>query len=108
MPVGSAGHAVPAKITSSMRYAAQTPWQTCSPSTQEMESEMFDFPPPVGAHTAQCLSPGKLDSVVTEGLESKDLQLLEFSQLPTPSGMANGRTTAAGRCVFSFRGYALE
>jgi hypothetical protein len=31
------------------------------------------------------------------------LQLLKFEQLPTPSGMANGRTTVAGRCVFLFR-----
>src|ERR1044071_4323931 len=82
------------------------------------------FPAPVGAHHGGNAFARKLQfRAITEGLESKDLQLLKFKQLPTPSGMANGphpkprnpprlggpaRTTVAGRCAFSLSSYRLE
>src|SRR4051794_31111822 len=61
MPVGLRSR-VPAKITSSMRTPRRL-LADCSPSTQEMESEMFDFPHPLGPTTAAMPSPVNFSSV---------------------------------------------
>src|ERR1041385_4206453 len=61
MPVGLRSR-VPAKITSSMRTPRRL-LADCSPSTQEMESEILDFPHPLGPTTAAMPSPGNFSSV---------------------------------------------
>src|SRR6201995_1702690 len=68
MPVGLRSR-VPAKITSSMRTPRRL-LADCSPSTQEMESEIFDFPHPLGPTTAAMPSPGNFSSVRSQ----KDLK----------------------------------
>src|SRR5258707_13162113 len=61
MPVGLRSR-VPAKITSSIRTPRKL-LADCSPSTQEMESAILDFPHPLGPTTAAIPSPGNLSSV---------------------------------------------
>ena len=61
MPVGLRSR-VPAKMTSSMREPRRV-LADCSPSTQEMASEMFDFPQPLGPMIAATPSPWNLSSV---------------------------------------------
>src|SRR5450432_4865168 len=61
MPVGLRSR-VPANITSSMRTPRRL-LADCSPSTQEMESEILDFPHPLGPTTAAMPSPGNFSSV---------------------------------------------
>src|SRR5689334_22064204 len=61
MPVGLRSR-VPAKITSSMRTPRRL-LADCSPKTQEMASEMLDFPHPLGPTTAAIPSPGNFSSV---------------------------------------------
>src|SRR5205823_10405764 len=61
MPVGLRSR-VPAKITSSMRTPRKL-LADCSPRTQEMASEIFDFPHPLGPTTAAIPSPGNFSSV---------------------------------------------
>src|ERR1700756_914251 len=68
MPVGLRSR-VPAKITSSMRTPRRL-LADCSPSTQEIESEILDFPHPLGPTTAAMPSPGNLSSVRSQ----KDLK----------------------------------
>ena len=57
MPAG-ARLRVPAKITSCMRDP-RSDLADCSPSTQLMESQMLDFPQPLGPTTAAMPVPGK-------------------------------------------------
>src|ERR1051326_8139997 len=61
MPVGLRSR-VPAKITSSIRTPRRL-LADCSPSTQEIESEILDFPHPLGPTTAAMPSPGNFSSV---------------------------------------------
>src|SRR5581483_4405706 len=61
MPVGLRSR-VPAKITSSMRTPRRL-LADCSPKTQEIASEMLDFPQPLGPTTAAMPSPGNFSSV---------------------------------------------
>src|SRR6185437_3799870 len=61
IPVGLRSR-VPAKITSSMR-APRRLLADCSPSTQAMESEIFDFPHPLGPMIAATPSPWNFSSV---------------------------------------------
>src|SRR5215467_6853979 len=61
MPVGLRSR-VPAKITSSMRTPRRL-LADCSPSTQEIASEILDFPHPLGPTTAAMPSPGNFSSV---------------------------------------------
>src|ERR1051326_5666856 len=68
IPVGLRSR-VPAKITSSMRTPRRL-LADCSPSTQEMESAILDFPHPLGPTTAAMPSPGNLSSVRSQ----KDLK----------------------------------
>src|SRR5262249_26384818 len=59
------------------------------------------LPTTIGAHHRGNTFTRKLQfGPVTEGLESKDLQPLQFEQRPTPSGMAN-RNPARGRAVLN-------
>src|SRR5262249_29777017 len=64
MPVGLRSR-VPAKITSSMRTPRRL-LADCSPSTQEMESAILDFPQPLGPTTAAIPSPGNFSSVLSQ------------------------------------------
>src|ERR1051326_320921 len=68
IPVGFRSR-VPAKITSSMRTPRRL-LADCSPSTQEMESAILDFPHPLGPTTAAMPSPGNFSSVRSQ----KDLK----------------------------------
>src|SRR5438067_13125813 len=61
IPVGLRSR-VPAKITSSIRPPRKLR-ADCSPSTQEMASETFDFPQPFGPTIAAIPSPWNLSSV---------------------------------------------
>src|SRR5438477_3175780 len=61
MPVGLRSR-VPAKITSSIRDPRSV-LADCSPSTQEMASEMFDLPQPFGPMMAATPSPWNFSSV---------------------------------------------
>src|SRR5256714_12119751 len=61
MPVGLRSR-VPAKMTSSMRTPRRL-LADCSPRTQEMASEMLDFPHPLGPTTAAIPSPWNFSSV---------------------------------------------
>src|SRR6478735_5810574 len=88
MPVGLRSR-VPAKITSSMRTPRRL-LADCSPSTQEMESEILDLPHPFGPTTAAMPSPGNFSSVRSQkDLNPRICSFFSFSNVPTPSGMAN-------------------
>src|ERR1051326_3949642 len=107
MPVGLRSR-VPAKITSSMRTPRRL-LADCSPSTQEIESEILDFPHPLGPTTAAMPSPGNLSSVRSQkDLNPRICSFLSLSNFLLLQEWPNGRTTAAGRCVFLFQGYRLE
>jgi hypothetical protein len=60
---------------------------------------------PVGAHHGGNAFARKFQfRAITEGLESQDLQLLKFEQLPTPSGMAKWSHDCGWQVrFFSFR-----
>src|ERR1041385_8226163 len=106
MPVGFRSR-VPAKITSSMRTPRRL-LADCSPSTQEIESEILDFPHPLGPTTAAMPSPGNLSSVRSQkDLNPRICSFLSFSNFLLLQEWPNGRTTVAGRCVFLFQGYRL-
>src|SRR5262244_2654502 len=78
IPVGLRSR-VPAKITSSMRTPRRL-LADCSPSTQEMESAIFDFPHPLGPTTAAMPSPGNLSSVRSQkDLKPRICSFLSFS-----------------------------
>src|SRR5262249_39951033 len=64
MPVGLRSR-VPAKITSSTRTPRRL-LADCSPSTQELESAILDFPQPLGPTTAAIPSPGNFSSVLSQ------------------------------------------
>src|SRR5436305_12598394 len=68
MPVGLRSR-VPMKMTSSMR-APRRLLADCSPSTQEMASEILDLPQPLGPRMAATPSPWNLSSVRSQ----KDLK----------------------------------
>src|SRR5207248_9685118 len=78
MPVGLRSR-VPAKITSSIRTPRRL-LADCSPSTHEMESEILDFPHPLGPTTAAMPSPGNFSSVRSQkDLNPRICSFLSFS-----------------------------
>src|SRR5882762_9421567 len=86
---------VPAKITSSMRTPRRL-LADCSPRTHEMESEILDFPHPLGPTTAAMPSPGNFSSVRSQkDLNPRICSFFSLSKFPTPSGMANHCTAGA-------------
>src|SRR5882672_3789488 len=86
---------VPAKITSSMRTPRRL-LADCSPKTQEMASEILDFPHPLGPTTAAMPSPGNFSSVRSQkDLNPRICSFLSLSNFPTPSGMPNHCTALA-------------
>ena len=83
MPVGLRSR-VPAKITSCM-CTPRSERADCSPSTQEMASEMFDLPQPFGPTMAAMPSPWNLSSVRSQNdLKPRICSFFSFSK-PTPS-----------------------
>src|SRR5579864_2447507 len=107
MPVGLRSR-VPAKITSSMRTPRRL-LADCSPSTQEMESEILDFPHPLGPTTAAMPSPGNLSSVRSQkDLNPRICSFLSFSNFLSPSGMAKWSHDCGWQVRFSLMCYQLE
>src|SRR5215469_13371707 len=108
MPVGLRSR-VPAKITSSMRTPRRL-LADCSPSTQEIESAMFDFPHPLGPTIAAMPSPGNLSSVRSQkDLKPRICSFLSLSNFLLLQDLTNRRTAAAGRSalflqIFGFPG----
>src|SRR5258706_783232 len=78
---------VPAKMTSSMR-APRSVFADCSPSTQAMASEMFDFPQPLGPTMAAKPSPWNFNSVRSQ----KDLnpRICSFFSLSNVGSLNSG------------------
>src|SRR5689334_13810600 len=121
MPVGLRSR-VPAKITSSMRTPRRL-LADCSPSTQEIASEILDFPHPLGPTTAAMPSPGNFSSVRSQkDLNPRICSFLSFSNFlllqewpmvpPTtqnPPRLEGFRSHDCGwQARFSLSGYRLE
>src|SRR5271163_1147121 len=80
MPVGLRSR-VPEKITSSMREP-RSDLADCSPSTQEIESAIFDFPQPFGPMIAAMPSPWNFSSVRSQNdLNPKICSFLSLSKI---------------------------
>src|SRR5664279_480689 len=80
MPVGLRSR-VPAKITSCM-LTPRRDRADCSPSTQEMASEMFDLPQPFGPTIAAMPSPWNFNSVRSQNdLKPKICSFFNLSNL---------------------------
>src|SRR5215469_13523537 len=80
MPVGLRSR-VPAKITSSMR-TPRSKRADCSPSTQEIASEILDFPQPFGPTMAAMPSPWNFSSVRSQkDLNPRICSLFSLSNL---------------------------
>src|SRR5437016_4321845 len=91
MPVGLRSR-VPAKITSSMRTPRRL-LADCSPSTQEMESEILDLPQPLGPTTAAMPSPGNFSSVRSQkDLNPRICNFFSLSNLLLLQKQAKGQT----------------
>src|SRR6478752_1222687 len=107
MPVGLRSR-VPAKITSSMRTPRRL-LADCSPSTQEIESEILDFPHPLGPTTAAMPSPGNFSSVRSQkDLNPRICSFLSLSNfLLLQEWPMVARLWLAG-VRFSLSGYRLE
>src|SRR5215467_1381496 len=100
MPVGLRSR-VPAKITSSMRTPRRL-LADCSPSTQEIASEILDFPHPLGPTTAAMPSPGNFSSVRSQkDLNPRICSFLSLSNFLLLQDWPNRLTTVAVRRVFS-------
>src|SRR5947209_13160874 len=100
MPVGLRSR-VPAKITSSMRTPRRL-LADCSPSTQEMESEILDFPHPLGPTTAAMPSPGNFSSVRSQkDLNPRICSFLSLSNFLLLQEWPMVARLWLSRCVFS-------
>ena len=87
MPVGLRSR-VPAKMTSCM-LTPRSNRADCSPSTQEMASEMFDLPQPLGPTMAAMPSPWKRRSVRSQNdLKPRICSFLSLSNVYSLRGEA--------------------
>src|SRR5215469_16072163 len=95
MPVGLRSR-VPAKITSSIRDPRSV-LADCSPSTQEIASEMFDLPQPFGPMMAATPSPWNLSSVRSQNdLNPRICSLFSLSKSSTP--VVSRQSPVTGYC----------
>src|SRR5690349_12546220 len=91
IPVGLRSR-VPAKITSSMRTPRRL-LADCSPSTQEIASEILDLPQPLGPTTAAMPSPGNFSSVRSQkDLNPRICNFFSLSNFPTPSEIGQSQS----------------
>ena len=87
MPVGLRSR-VPAKMTSCM-LTPRSSRADCSPSTQEMASEMFDLPQPLGPTMAAMPSPWKRRSVRSQNdLKPRICSFFSLSNVTPASALA--------------------
>src|SRR5579864_3871274 len=94
MPVGLRSR-VPAKMTSSMREPRRV-LADCSPSTHEMESEIFDLPHPLGPMIAATPSPWNLSSVRSQNdLNPRIWSLFSLSKVNSLTTVASGQGPVA-------------
>ena len=96
MPVGLRSR-VPAKMTSCM-WTPRSSRADCSPSTQEMASEIFDLPQPLGPTMAVMPSPWKRRSVRSQNdLKPRIWSFFNLSKTHSLRGQAEPKRQRCGR-----------